>query len=121
MSPNSVDDIDGERIASFTPPIETASDLSPGAVARLVRRVSQFHDPDRKIDPFDVDDPNWTLERTLAIAIERGAQDGAGPLSPHGTLAWKDVSVYGDDIGKVTNRMRCLSSLDPLPCFVTCG
>jgi ABC-type multidrug transport system fused ATPase/permease subunit len=104
MLPNPIDEIDGETINSSTPPIETTTDLSPGAVARLVRHVSQAHDPDRKIDPFDVDDPNWTLERTLAIAIDRGAQDGAGPLSPHVTLAWKDLSVYGDDVGRATQQ-----------------
>lgn len=91
--------------------------LSSAAVARLVRRVSQAaHDPDRKIDPFDVDDPDWTLERTLAIAIDRGAQDGAGPLSPHVTLAWKDVSVYGDDVGRATQQdaLSLFTGLIPL-------
>lgn len=46
----------------------------------------------------------WTLERTLALAIDRGTQDGAGPISPHVTLCWKDVSVYGDDIGRATQQ-----------------
>lgn len=47
---------DDERTAC---PIPTDRvDLSPEAAARLVRRVSHaLHDPDRKIDPFDVDDP----------------------------------------------------------------
>ncbi|CAN9268425.1 unnamed protein product [Alternaria sp. RS040] len=105
MSPNTSDDTDDETITSSAPQNDQNEEsLSPAAVARLVRRVSAAHDPDRKIDPFDVDDPNWTLERTLAIAIDRGARDGAGPLSPHVTLAWKDVSVYGDDVGKATQQ-----------------
>ncbi|CAN9114372.1 unnamed protein product [Alternaria alternata] len=105
MSPNTSDDTDDETITSSAPQNDQNEEsLSPAAVARLVRRVSAAHDPDRKIDPFDVDDPNWTLERTLAIAIDRGARDGAGPLSPHVTLAWKDVSVYGDDVGRATQQ-----------------
>jgi hypothetical protein len=102
MSPNTSDDTDDETVPSSTPQNEVS--LSPAAIARLVRRVSAAHDPGRKIDPFDVDDPNWTLERTLAIAIDRGARDGAGPLSPHVTLAWKDLSVYGDDVGKAMQQ-----------------
>ncbi|KAL1796346.1 hypothetical protein ACET3X_004886 [Alternaria dauci] len=105
MSPNTSDDTDDETVTSSTlQNDQNEVALSPAAVARLVRRVSTVHDPDRKIDPFDVDDPNWTLERTLAIAIDRGVQDGTGPLSPHVTLAWKDVSTYGDDVGKATQQ-----------------
>lgn len=56
MSLDAGKDNDDERTAC---PIPTdQADLSPEAVARLVRRVSHaVHDPDRKIDPFDVDDP----------------------------------------------------------------
>lgn len=53
----------------------------------------------RKIDPFDVQDPDWNFEKILPIIIDRGAQEGTGPVSPHVTLAWKDLSVYGDDYG----------------------
>lgn len=79
--------------------------LSPSAVARLVRRVSNAaRQPSRTIDPFDVHDPHWTLERTLSAAIERSHEDGAGPLSPHVSLCWKDVFVFADDISRVAQK-----------------
>ena len=112
MALHAVDETDDETISSSAPPNEDS--LSPAAVSRLIRRVSHAaHEENRKIDPFDVHDPDWTFERTLTVAIERGAQDGTGPLSPHVTLAWKDLSVYGNDISRVTQQ-DALSALTGL-------
>ncbi|CAO2657983.1 Nn.00g072430.m01.CDS01 [Neocucurbitaria sp. VM-36] len=91
-------DADETSVSSTTLPNDEG--ISTANVTRIIRRVSQrSQQPGRTVDPFDVNDPNWTLERTLAAAIERGAQDGTGPVSPHVTLSWEDVSVYGDDGG----------------------
>lgn len=79
--------------------------LSPTVVSQLVRRVSSVaREPRPNVDPFDVHDPNWTLERNLTAAIERGNEEGTGTLSPHVTLAWKGVLVYGDDIASVIQQ-----------------
>lgn len=103
MALNTVEETDAIPITSSTLPNEER--VSPNNVARIIRSISNAaHESSRKIDPFDVRDPDWTLERTLTAAIERGTKDGTGPLSPHVTLAWRDVSVYGDDIARVEQK-----------------
>ncbi|KAH6613067.1 ABC-2 type transporter-domain-containing protein [Boeremia exigua] len=49
------------------------------------------HNAARKIEPFDVHDPDWNFEKILPIIIDRAAQAGSGP----------DLSIYGDDLGTV--------------------
>jgi ABC-type transport system involved in cytochrome c biogenesis ATPase subunit len=100
MDASTANEHEDDKSYTVTPSHEEEEEVvSPAAVSRLIRSVSHAaQEPKRNIDPFDVHDPNWTLERTLIAAIERGVQDGTGPLSPHVTLAWEDVSVYGDNV-----------------------
>jgi ABC-type multidrug transport system ATPase subunit/ABC-type multidrug transport system permease subunit len=75
------------------------------AISQLIRRVSTFaRQPSNNVDPFDIEHPDWTLERTLIAAIERSNEHGAGNLSPHVSLAWENVSVFGDDIARVVQK-----------------
>lgn len=79
--------------------------LTPRAISQLIRRVSTVaRESSRNDNPFDVQDPHWTLERTLIAAIERSNENNTGPLSPHVSLAWKDVVVFGDDIARATQK-----------------
>lgn len=91
-----------ETRASCTSPYESSS--TDVATSRSPSASQVSFDPDRKIDPFDVDDPEWMFEKILSVIINRGAKDGTGPLSPHVTLAWKDLSVYGDDVGRASQQ-----------------
>lgn len=103
MAPNTVSETDDESTIASTP--QNGTIFTTAAVARSIQSASQaIHDPERKIDPFDVHDPDWTFEKILPIIIDRGAQDGAGPISPHVTLAWKDLCVYGDDVGRALQQ-----------------
>lgn len=103
MALNTTYDPDDESTTSATSPDEAV--FRSIAAARSSRSMSQgVYDPDRKIDPFDVLDPDWAFEKILRIIIDRGTKDGAGPLSPHVTLAWKDLSVYGDDVGRAMQQ-----------------
>lgn len=54
------------------------------------------------IDPFDVDDIHWSFEKTLVAAIQNSEREGNGPIIPHMSLAFKDIEVYGQDTGIVT-------------------
>lgn len=68
--------------------------------AELIRTVTTKTREGRDEDPFDVDNPNWTFERTLVAAVRRAQEDdGVAPISPHLALAWKNVEVYGRDAG----------------------
>lgn len=77
--------------ATYETESETSSTAQPGH--------HTDHESERKIDPFDVHDPDWNFEKILPIIIDRGTQEGAGPVSPHVTLSWKDLSIYGNDVG----------------------
>ncbi|KAJ4312514.1 hypothetical protein N0V94_007407 [Neodidymelliopsis sp. IMI 364377] len=90
-----------EKNDESSTPSTTPDDIPsiPTVIEDPVRPVrNAIHDPDRKIDPFDVHDPDWAFDKILPLIADRGVQDGTGPLSPHVTLAWNDLSVYGDDI-----------------------
>jgi energy-coupling factor transporter ATP-binding protein EcfA2 len=52
-------------------------------------------------DPFNVDDRNWSFEKTLLAAIEGAKQAGDGPIIPRISLSFKNVEAYGDDAGIV--------------------
>jgi ABC-type transport system involved in cytochrome c biogenesis ATPase subunit len=65
-------------------------------VADTIRRLS------RRItvaDPFDTVHPQWTFERTLRAAVERIGGDNGTELSPRICIRWKNVKVYGEDVG----------------------
>ncbi|KAH7071476.1 ABC-2 type transporter-domain-containing protein [Paraphoma chrysanthemicola] len=93
--------------ATYDTDEETTSTIQPGLQAD--------HDSDRKVDPFDVHDPDWRFEKILPIIINRGEQDGTGPVSPHVSLAWKDLSVYGNDVGRALQE----DVLSALPILIT--
>lgn len=83
-------------------------ELSPERVSNLIRSVSfasqAATNTGDAFDPFDVRDPDWTLERTLRAAIDRSQESGAQPLSPPVSVSWKNVTVTGDDAGRVTQK-----------------
>ncbi|KAF2463577.1 uncharacterized protein BDR25DRAFT_383392 [Lindgomyces ingoldianus] len=94
---------------------EPKEPLSPHDVAHLRRVSTATGVSNAAFDPFDTRDPHWTLEQTLRAAIDRGQQTGAGPLSPHVSLCWKDVSVTGDDVGRVTQKDAISLFTDVVP------
>jgi hypothetical protein len=60
----------------------------PTVIENPVRPLrNAIYDPDRKIDPFKVHDPDCAFDKILPLIADRGVQDGTGPLSLHVTLA----------------------------------
>jgi ABC-type transport system involved in cytochrome c biogenesis ATPase subunit len=55
----------------------------------------------RGVDPFDVDDADWSLEKALLAAIEQADQRGDAPIIPRISLTFKNVEAYGDDARNV--------------------
>jgi ABC-type branched-subunit amino acid transport system ATPase component len=53
------------------------------------------------IDPFDVDNTNWSFEKALIAAIEQADQEGDGPIIPRISMSFKNVEAYGHDAGNV--------------------
>lgn len=79
--------------------------LSQERVSQLIRTVSYAsHTATTTADPFDVRDPNWTLERTLQAAIDRSQESDTQPLSPPVSLCWQNVTVTGEDAGRTTQK-----------------
>ena len=78
------------------------------AVAEIIQTAvdsgSRPNEKTRNASPFDVKDPHWTFERALAAAVERAKQEGIGPVSPHVSLSWRHLFLFGDDAGTVTQK-----------------
>ncbi|KAJ4289885.1 hypothetical protein N0V90_011218 [Kalmusia sp. IMI 367209] len=79
-------------------------EISQERVSQLIRTVSYAsRTAAAAVDPFDVRDPDWTLERTLRAAIDRSQED-AQPLSPPVSLCWQNLTVTGEDADQITQK-----------------
>ncbi|KAI9834089.1 MAG: hypothetical protein M1819_003374 [Sarea resinae] len=90
---------------------ELPTNYSQKDADNLFRTLSRRTTGQKSItDPFDTNNPAWTLERTLRVAVERAENDGAAPISSNVSVRWQNIEVFGESLD-VTSQKDVLSIL----------